>query len=244
MAKASPNLMAFSEDLKVTARFEAGADTGALMTVDERRRVTLFDVMALIAATAIGLSMAQLGWPRNAVNPAGAWIFISPVFPGKPSGCPSKTWMLPVAERVAPFLPCLAGWTGAFLATRLHGPRPRRRRLVLQPGLVVAVAALSMLVVESALLIGSAWIDGRFGWSSPARNALFAANGVVLLAHHAGLGGGGFLAHSHSSPADGGPSQAGSTAGNAPLGCTWIFVGPLASLLIDHATWWGNFISG
>jgi hypothetical protein len=35
-------------------------------------------------------------------------------------------------------------------------------------------------------LIGSAKIDGRFGWSSPSRVAEFVANGVVMLALHAG----------------------------------------------------------
>jgi hypothetical protein len=28
------------------------------------------------------------------------------------------------------------------------------------------------------------------------------------------------------------------------LGWTGIILGPIASLLIDHATWWGHFISG
>jgi hypothetical protein len=213
------------------------------MSKPERRRVTLFDVMALIAATAIGLSLAQLGWPRNAANPAGAWIFAWPVFPAKPSGYPSKTWMLPVAERAAPLLPCLAAWTGAFLATRLHAPRPRRRRLVLQPGFVAAVAALSVLAIESALLVGSAKVDGRFGWASPSRVAEFAANGTVLLAHHAGWS----VAVSWFTLALTGwwrPEPSWVDRWGRALGCAWIVVGPPASLLIDHAPWWGNFISG
>ena len=157
------------------------------VTTTVRRRITLFDIMSLIAATGIGLSLTQFGWPRQSANPAGPWSLSFFVLPNKPSGYPSKTWMLPVAERVAPILPCLASWTGAFLATRLHPPRPRRRRLVLQPGLVAAVAALSVLMLESALLIwtrpgstgGSA---GRARRGSPSSRA----NGVVLLAHHAG----------------------------------------------------------
>jgi hypothetical protein len=28
------------------------------------------------------------------------------------------------------------------------------------------------------------------------------------------------------------------------LGCSWIILAPMMSLLIDHSTWWGNFMSG
>src|SRR5438552_2342500 len=125
----------------------------------ERRAITLFDIMVLVAATALGLSVVQFGWPRKV---AGAWIFTWPVFPSNAGGYPSKAWVLPIAERAAPFLPCLVAWTGAFLVTRLRGPRPRRRRLLAQPGLIAAVAVLSILTIESILLIGSAKIDGRY----------------------------------------------------------------------------------
>jgi hypothetical protein len=209
------------------------------MSATVRRRITLFDVMSLIAATAIGLSLAQLGWPRQAANPTLTLFTLS----SKPSGYPSKTWMLPVAERVAPLLPCLAAWTGAFLATRLHAPRSRRRRLFLQPGFVGAVAVLSVLAVESALLIWSAWFDGRFGWSSPTRVAEFAVNGTVLLAHHAGWA----VAVSWLTLALIGrwrPEPSWVDRWGRVLGCAWILVGPMASLLIDHTPWWGIFISG
>jgi hypothetical protein len=207
------------------------------MSNTERRRITLFDFMVITAATAIGLSLVQFGWPGKAV---GAGIFTWPVWPG---GYPSKTWMLPFAERAAPFLPCLAAWTGAFLVTRLRGHRPRWRRLVLQPGLVAAVAALSILIIESALLIGSAKFDGRFGWSSPARVAGFVANGVVLLAHHAGWA----VAVSWFTLVFTGrwrPERSWVDRWGHVLGFAWIILGPMASLLIDHSTWWGNFISG
>jgi hypothetical protein len=82
------------------------------MSTTERRRITLFDLMVLTAATAIGLWLVQFGWPGKA---AAARIFTWPVWPG---GYPSKTWMLPIAERAVPFLPCLAARTGAFLVTR------------------------------------------------------------------------------------------------------------------------------
>jgi len=209
------------------------------MSPKEPRRITLFDLMILVAATAIGLALVQFGWPRKA---AGASIFTWAVWPSY-SGYPSKTWVLPIAERVAPFLPCLVGWTGAFLVIRLRGPRPRRRRLIAQPGLVAAVAALSVLTIESILLIGSAKFDGRFNWSSPSSINLFIVNGVVLLAHHAGWA---VLVSWLTLILIGQwrPERSWVDRGGRVLGCTWIIIGPVASLLIDHATWWGTFLSG
>jgi hypothetical protein len=209
------------------------------MSTTGRRRITLFDFSVLTAATAIGLSSVQFGWPRKAV---GAWIFTWPIVLRNVNGYPSKTWMLPIAERVAPFLPCLAAWTGAFLVVRLLGHRPRWRRLALQPGFIAAVAALSILAIESVLLIGSAKIDGRFGWSSPARIAEFVANAIVLLAHHAGWA----VAVSWLTLVLIGrwrPEPSWVDRWGRALGCAWIILGPLASLLINHAVWWGDFIS-
>jgi hypothetical protein len=209
------------------------------MAGTQRRRITLFDLMVLTAATALGLSLVQFGWLRQA---AGAWPFRVAFVARNTSGYPSKTWMLPIAERVVPILPCLAAWTAAFLVTRLRGPRPRRRRLVLQPGLVAAVAALVTLAVESTLLIGSAKIDGRFGWSSPARVGEFVANAIVLLAHHAGWA----VAVSWLTLVLIGrwrPEASWVDRWGRLLGCTWIVIGPPASLLIGHAAWWGDFVS-
>jgi hypothetical protein len=210
------------------------------MSAPERRPITLFDLMILAAATALGLSLVRFGWPRKV---AGAWIFTWPLSPSNAGGYPSKIWVLPIAERAAPFLPCLAAWTGAFLVTRLRGPRPRRRRLLRQPGLVAAVAALSILAIEWMLLIGSAWFDGRFNFMSPLRINEFVANGVVLLAHHAGWA---VLVSWLTLVLIGQwhPERSWVDRWGRVLGCTWILVGPVASLLIDHAPWWGNFLNG
>jgi hypothetical protein len=210
------------------------------MSTRERRPITLFDLMVLVAATAIGLSLVQFGWPRKV---AGAWIVTWPVRASSAAGYPSKTWVLPIAGRAAPFLPCLAAWTGAFLVTRLRSPRPRRRRLLPQPGLVGAVAALSILTIEWTLLMGSAWFDGRFSFMSPSRINDFVVNGAVLLAHHVGWA----VVVSWLTLVLIGrwrPERSWIDRWGRVLGCTWIIVGPIASLLIDHAPWWGDFLSG
>jgi hypothetical protein len=206
------------------------------MSTTPRRRITLFDLMVLTAATAIGLSLVHVALWGYTVS---AGLFARPLWH---RSYPSKAWMVPIAERVVPFLPCLAAWNGAFLITRLRGPRPRWRRLVFQPGFVAAVVALSILAAESLLLFGSATIDGQFGRSSPQFIALFVANGVVLVTHHAGWA----VAVSWCTLAFAGrwrPEPSWVDRWGRALGCTWIILAPMASLLIDHFTWWGAFIS-
>ncbi len=238
----------------------------------ERRRFTLLDVMILVAATAVGLTLGQIGWPRNPA-PApppryyltlGGFTFggftpsrvstpktrtsaAAPTRPTRtvvvssPTGYPSTAWMNPAADRVGPLLPCLAAWTGAFLLTRLRGPRPRRRRLVVQPGLVAAVAAVAALGFESILLVGSAWADGRFRTIGPVALATFGANGTVLLAHHAGWA----VVVAWLTLALIGrwrPERSWVDRWGRGLGCTWIVVGPVASLILDQTPWWGRFL--
>ena len=72
----------------------------------------------VFAATAIGLSLSQYGWTRKV---GGVWISTWPVTSRYSDGYPSTRWVLPTAGRVAPFLPCLVAWTGAFLVIRLRG---------------------------------------------------------------------------------------------------------------------------
>lgn len=203
----------------------------------ERRRVTLFDVMTVIAATAVGLWLSRFAWPLNAPS-LKSWTTLSKIGPGYPS----ERWMLPIAERVVLLLPCLAAWSGAIVLIRLQAPRPRWRRLVLQPGWMAAIAVISVLTVESTILIASAKIDGRFGWSTPSRLIEFATNAIVLLAHHAGWA----VAICWLTLALAGRRRAEASwidrCGRL-LGWAWILIAPLASILIDHGAWWGQFIS-
>ena len=204
------------------------------------RRITIFDMMTLIAATAFGLWPARFGIADRPGAPAG-WIFTWPIAPSG-GGYASKRWMIPVAERLLPLLPCLATWSAAVVVIRLVPPRPRRRRLVCQPGLVAAAVVTVTLLIESALLMASAKIDGRFGRSSPSDVATFGANGFVMLGHHAGWA----VAASWLTLAFIGRWRSEASwidrLGRA-LGFAWILIGPLASLLIDHAVWWGDFLT-
>jgi hypothetical protein len=192
--------------------------------------------MTLIAATAVGLSLARSSWVRNHAHPTN-WIYTWNLTARASRGYPSKTWMLPVAERVAPLLPCLAAWSAAIIVIRCVPPRPRRRRLVAQPGLVAAVVVVATLITESALLLGAAMVDGRHGSSDPPSFG----NGIVLLAHHAGWS----VAASWLTLAFIGrwrPEASWIDRLGRLLAFAWIVIGPLASLLLDHSIWWFDFL--
>ncbi len=235
--------------------------------VRDRRRFTLLDMMVLVAATAVGLALGQVGWPRVAVPPpplrsvptlggfslsrvyqpgirtsvAGSTRPTRTVLLSTATSYPSTAWMDPAVHRIGPFIPCLAAWSGALLLIRFRGPRPRRRRLLGQPGLVAAVAALVVLTLESILLVGAAWADGRFQAISVASRATFAANGTVLLAHHAGWAVVvAWLTLALTGRWRSEPSWV--DRWGRVLGLIWIVVGPLASLFVDQTPWWGKFL--
>jgi hypothetical protein len=99
--------------------------------------------MILIAATALGIAWAQAGWD---------WMYFKRA-PRNP--LVGASWEpLDQAARVAPaLLPCLATWTMALLLLRFTPPRPRLRRLVLQPG-TAACAAAALGLITSAVDFG------------------------------------------------------------------------------------------
>ena len=74
------------------------------MSASARRPITLFDLMVVVAATAIGLSLVQFGWTRKV---AGGWVSTWPVTSSYSDGYPSTRWFLPIAGRAAvPALLC------------------------------------------------------------------------------------------------------------------------------------------
>jgi hypothetical protein len=163
MTLSIPALAGDTGSQRATDRYQP---PGPVMSARERRTITLFDVMMVVAATAIGLSLVQFGWQRTV---AGNWISTWPVSAKySDGGYPSTRWVVPIAGRVGPFLPCLVAWTGAFLVIRLRGPRPRRRRLLRQPGLVAAVETYQLNAqgpthANASHAVYGAAVDGRCG---------------------------------------------------------------------------------
>jgi hypothetical protein len=91
-----------------------------------RRRFTITDAMVLIAAMAAGLASMRVIFADNLVPPAS---FRLGWFLRGPSTC--------VAFSLAV----------ALIVLRLRQPRPRRRRLVIQPGFVASAATVVSMIL-------------------------------------------------------------------------------------------------
>jgi hypothetical protein len=135
-----------------------------------RRRLTLVDGMALIAATAVGLGAMRA---RSGD--------LSPMLEMVSNVASLKEVFGLVVEVTFFGFPLFATWTVALLILRLRAPRPSRRRLACQPGamalasatLVVALRLLeyALMVLETVALWGSDW---SFAAVSRAINVLYA----------------------------------------------------------------------
>ena len=91
-----------------------------------RRRFRLLDAMALVGATALGLAWARWAYAGRLRPESGQVLW----------------WLL----RGPPT--CLvAAWAPALLLLRLRRPRPRRGRLVQQPGLIACAAAVASMLL-------------------------------------------------------------------------------------------------
>jgi hypothetical protein len=110
------------------------------MSASPKRRFTLIDAMILIAATALGLAL-------------DLWMRRKPVF----SRVPHTAWLSSLYYALEPWLStggCVAlFWTLAVLPLRLRKPRPTRRRLWRQPGVIACSAAglAALLSVVSSI---------------------------------------------------------------------------------------------
>lgn len=103
----------------------------------QMRKFTLLDSAGLIAATAVGLAWGRAAWPILMSTwfdrPKGGWT------------CLEVLGVLPNAL-LTPF-PLLVAGTLTMLPLRLIRPRPRVRRLVLQPGTAACGAATIALII-------------------------------------------------------------------------------------------------
>jgi hypothetical protein len=101
------------------------------------RRCTLLDVMALIAATAIGLCLVRT-YSLEAINDnLTQYPFIPRI-------------LLTIWAAILAVLPVPAVWSIALFGLRLRRPRPALRRLVRQPGFVAAGAVTLVAAVRMA----------------------------------------------------------------------------------------------
>lgn len=122
------------------------------------RRFNMLDALVLIAATALGLVAIRLTWEEQ-----------SEVF--QVEGDTSLARTLSTVEHGSGLVrlvePGLVVWTLALLILRLRSPRPAWRRLMLQPGFIVEIVTVLMLVVALFRVVILCVLTRAvgFGWS-------------------------------------------------------------------------------
>jgi hypothetical protein len=120
------------------------------MTEKPARRFGLIDAMILVAATAAGLA-----WGRTDLV---ATVHAQVIPTGVVFSNSMRTRPVNFADRLYTFrrgaLHLLGCWTLAVLIVRLRSPRPRRVRLICQPGtLAVATATAYAVAVAAGFLL-------------------------------------------------------------------------------------------
>jgi hypothetical protein len=158
------------------------------MRYRSHRKLTLLDVMILIAGMALGMGLTRLLSSTDLVRS------FDPHGPLKLRWGESWTaedwahWAYEtVGSRFEYLMPLFAALTASLLVLRMRSPRPRRARLFRQPGFVASVASLfgiavwvpqltihavgtshesvglSLLVLAAATAVGSSWMALIFG---------------------------------------------------------------------------------
>lgn len=122
------------------------------------RRFTLLDAMVLLAATAVGLTMAiKYGEPdlgKNVLFRYEVGDDDRPFFPLRPWGGWTVTMAFYYSPRGTQILPpFLVAWSVATLALRMVRPRPGLRDLLVQPGVVACVVGIAATGVGIATMI-------------------------------------------------------------------------------------------
>lgn len=113
------------------------------------RRFTLLDMMVLIAATAVSIAWMRHYAPRHGLPDVlinqrfGGWTTAA-FFSGTVTALTRVTgyWLTP--------------WTFALLILRMRPPRPRRRQLFRQPGMVACLSA-ALAIAGQCLPLAAAW---------------------------------------------------------------------------------------
>ena len=125
------------------------------------RRFRLLDAMILVAATAVGCVLTRcvtlrtdgmISWSSLGTS----WESFRLIRANNPSSIAAGGYFLTEAgfNLIALLIPILATWTLAFVPMRLTGPRPRLRRLMSQPGMIVACSlVLAILFAGSQALV-------------------------------------------------------------------------------------------
>jgi hypothetical protein len=110
----------------------------------ERRDFTMLDLMALVAAAAVGFSTARVYWAEvlsKVARPGGYYLH----------------------DRLAAGAGFLGSYSVALMALRSIPPRPRWRRIARQPGTVASLSASVVLLLSLPNVVIAYWRQGPTG---------------------------------------------------------------------------------
>ncbi len=105
---------------------------------EARRQLRVSDILLLVAATALGLAICKWKFDFSDRDLGKIWIAI---WSGSELGWYERLTLL-AHWFVSTCDPILTAWCAGIVALRLVAPRPGRRRMWCQPGLVACAAAL------------------------------------------------------------------------------------------------------
>ena len=120
------------------------------------RRISLLDVMILVAVTAVGLALL-----RFRISFADLPAFFATLTTRPPGGRSVGGTLLLASGLLELAIPCVLPWTLGLIAIRLIPPRPRLRRLVLQPGFIACVAFLGVGLLAYLIAVATLGIRGK-----------------------------------------------------------------------------------
>lgn len=117
-----------------------------------RRRLTMLDLMLMVAAAALALA----GFQFAVTHVFPGWLDYSrwPRWIGNPT---PRAILYMLSDATAPLIPLAGAWTGLLLVLRMLPPRPPWRRIWRQPGMVACLAAsfaITWAGAAAGLLLG------------------------------------------------------------------------------------------
>ncbi len=164
-----------------------------------KRRFTLLDAMVLLAATAVGLAVvvrdAETDLGDNVLarvgDSIGHYRAVIPVSP-ETVGWDAESVAIQIPRGLMLMPPMLAAWSMGLLGLRFVSPRPRRRRMAVEAGVLACLAGAMAVGIVTAwrlvwflteVLYGEGWgYPWAYSWlyQAPAGSTRLVAFSVLV----------------------------------------------------------------
>ncbi len=119
------------------------------------RRISVRDLLILIAATALGLALLRLR-----ISFANVVKFFHDLISKPPPNRSVAGHILFATGVLELIVPCVFSWTIGVFVIRLLPPRPRLRRLVFQPGFIACALFLAAACLAYAIALATLGVRG------------------------------------------------------------------------------------